>query len=230
MIDDGATSVCTYAAGQLTKLPATLLVTPSAGTGGSISPSTAQSIAYGATASFTVTADSGYSLDQVTGCGGSLVGGAYTTGAITADCTVTASFTADPVNGTCGSAHGQTLTAAPAINLCAAGTPSAVTGSGPWTWTWSCGGANGGTTATCSAEFQAAPAGPSGDLNGDGAVDIADALKALRIAAGIETAAPADLVSGDVAPLGGGMPAPDGVINIGDVVVILRKAVGLVSW
>src|SRR5438034_818013 len=34
----------------------------------------------------------GYHIASVTGCSGSLVGNTYTTGAITADCTVTASF------------------------------------------------------------------------------------------------------------------------------------------
>ncbi|MCB1824506.1 MAG: hypothetical protein KDJ54_07990, partial [Candidatus Competibacteraceae bacterium] len=46
----------------------------------------------GATTSFIVTPDSGYVIDSVTGCGGSLSRTAYTTGPITADCTVTASF------------------------------------------------------------------------------------------------------------------------------------------
>jgi hypothetical protein len=67
-------------------------VTPSAGTGGSINPDTPQSVDYGKDTSFTVTPETGYSIDTVEGCGGTLVGSTYTTGAITADCTVTASF------------------------------------------------------------------------------------------------------------------------------------------
>ena len=67
-------------------------VTPSAGEGGSISPDTPQSVDYGNTTSFTLTPDSGYGIDTVEGCGGSLNGNVYTTGAITEDCTVTASF------------------------------------------------------------------------------------------------------------------------------------------
>jgi hypothetical protein len=39
----------------------------------------------------------------------------------------------------------------PVANLCSAGTASAVSGTGPWTW--SCGGSNGGTTASCSASL-----------------------------------------------------------------------------
>ena len=56
---------------------------------------------------------------------------------------------ASPINGTCGSANGGTFTTAPTANLCSAGTATAVSGTGPWTW--SCIGSNGGTTANCSA-------------------------------------------------------------------------------
>jgi hypothetical protein len=68
-------------------------VTPTAGSGGSISPSSAQEIIENNTTSFTVTADSGYELDSVGGtCGGALSGSTYTTNAITSDCTVSATF------------------------------------------------------------------------------------------------------------------------------------------
>jgi M6 family metalloprotease-like protein/uncharacterized repeat protein (TIGR02543 family) len=70
----------------------------------------------------------------------------------------------------------------------------------------------------------------TGDITGDGTVDIADALKALRIAVGLETATTAQLAVADVAPLSGGKPAPDGIIDIADALVILEKSVGLVGW
>jgi hypothetical protein len=66
-------------------------VTASAGTGGSISPPSA-SVDHGSTTSFAITPDTGYSIANVTGCGGSLTGNHYTTGIITAACTVSASF------------------------------------------------------------------------------------------------------------------------------------------
>ncbi len=66
-------------------------VTSTAGTGGSISPES-QTVPHGATATFTLTPDTGYSVNEVTGCGGSLDGSTYTTGAITRACTVAASF------------------------------------------------------------------------------------------------------------------------------------------
>ncbi|MEI6206916.1 MAG: DUF1566 domain-containing protein [Desulfuromonadales bacterium] len=53
------------------------------------------------------------------------------------------------VDGTCGTANGTIITIAPTSNLCIAGTPSTVTGSGPWNW--SCSGSGGGANATCSA-------------------------------------------------------------------------------
>ncbi|MDA9941060.1 hypothetical protein N9C62_00460 [Luminiphilus sp.] len=68
-------------------------VTPSSGAGGSISPNSAQSVAEGSTASFTITPDGGYQIDSVGGtCGGSLSFSTYTTNAVAADCTVAASF------------------------------------------------------------------------------------------------------------------------------------------
>jgi uncharacterized delta-60 repeat protein len=53
---------------------------------------------YGSTSVCTITENEGYTLENVGGtCGGTLAGNTYTTNPITADCTVTASFTAGPV-------------------------------------------------------------------------------------------------------------------------------------
>ena len=71
---------------------------------------------------------------------------------------------------------------------------------------------------------------PSGDINDDGKVDIADALLALRAAVGIITPNQAQLAAGDLAPLVAGKPAPDGVIDIADAMLILEKAVGILTW
>lgn len=69
-------------------------VTPVAGAGGSITPSTPQAVNGGASTAFTIAADAAHVIDNVTGCGGTLAGDTYTTGVISADCTVTASFKA----------------------------------------------------------------------------------------------------------------------------------------
>ena len=76
----------------------TYTVTPSAGAGGSISPNTPRQVAQGNTTSFTVTPNSGFNVDTVTGCSGSLVGTIYTTGAITTNCSVAASFKEQPTS------------------------------------------------------------------------------------------------------------------------------------
>ncbi len=73
---------------------ATFTVMPSAGGGGTISPATLQTVADGATTSFTVTPNTGFSIVSVAGtCGGSLSGNTYLTVTITANCSVIATFT-----------------------------------------------------------------------------------------------------------------------------------------
>jgi glucose/arabinose dehydrogenase len=79
---------------------ATFNVTPVAGPGGTIKPPGVQVVPEGETFAFTVSPDNGFAIASVTGCGGSLAGSTYTTGPITADCTVTATFVADTVTYT----------------------------------------------------------------------------------------------------------------------------------
>jgi hypothetical protein len=74
----------------------------------------------------------------------------YTSATALNSLTVNAGSTAEatPVNGACGPANGTTSTVAPSVGLCSAGTASAVTGTGPWTW--QCTGSNSGTTSSCT--------------------------------------------------------------------------------
>lgn len=67
------------------------LVTATAATGGTITAANA-TVAHGETTTLTVVPEQGYDIGQVTGCGGSLSDSTYTTGPITAACTVTAGF------------------------------------------------------------------------------------------------------------------------------------------
>jgi hypothetical protein len=71
---------------------------------------------------------------------------------------------------------------------------------------------------------------PDGKITEAATVGIPDALKALQIAAGLSKPSADETLHGDVAPLVNGVPAPDGKIDIGDVVLVLRKAVGLVNF
>jgi len=77
--------------GTTPPLSASFTVTTTTATGGSLSPSSA-SVTNGQTFSFTVIPDIGYSITNVTGCGGSLNGNTYTTETITSACSVNATF------------------------------------------------------------------------------------------------------------------------------------------
>ena len=76
----------------------------------------------------------------------------------------------------------------------------------------------------------AAAAIPIGDLNGDRIVDIADALRALQISVGLFQSTVDERIRGDVAPLVTGKPSPDGVIDSGDVLIILKRLLALTTW
>jgi hypothetical protein len=74
------------------------IVTAKVGTGGIISPLNCE-VDYGDTITFALIPRRGYMIDSVTGCGGTLtrntfpsILSSYTTGAITNDCTVSATF------------------------------------------------------------------------------------------------------------------------------------------
>lgn len=69
-----------------------------------------------------------------------------------------------------------------------------------------------------------------GDLDQNGRVDIVDALRALKISVGLIQPTPADFQNGDIAPLVNGIPVPDGVLDVADALLILRKIVGVVSF
>ena len=72
---------------------------------------------------------------------------------------------------------------------------------------------------------------PDGDIDlGGGEPTIADALTCLKAAVGKVTPTAAQLRHGDVAPLNGGRPAPDGKITVGDAVVILERILGVSRW
>lgn len=86
------------------------VVTPLAGANGTITPNTPQQVNPGEHTQFTIVPDPGYVIGAVSGCGGSLDGLTYTTGAVVAHCTVTVDFLLDSVSHTVTPAagpHGQ---------------------------------------------------------------------------------------------------------------------------
>ncbi len=89
--------------------PVTYKVTPVNTSHGSITPLLQQVVEFNKTISFTVTPDNGYTILSVTGCGGTLVGNSYTTAPITADCTVTPTFSSTLLPVRIGTSYYQTL-------------------------------------------------------------------------------------------------------------------------
>jgi hypothetical protein len=72
------------------------------------------------------------------------------------------------------------------------------------------------------------------NANGNGSAQpptISDALKVLQAVVGNTELTAAELISYDVAPLGSdGTPAGNGAIDIADVILILRRSIGIGSW
>ncbi len=93
--------------------------------------------------------------------------------------------------------------------------------------------------AACAPQLAETVARPAGDVaprgTGDGRVDVADAVLALRASVGLEAPAPDDVFA-DVAPAERSSAVTfgegDGRVNIADAVLILRAAVGLetLAW
>ncbi len=71
------------------------VVSASAGANGAVSPLT-QNVNSGATTTVIVTANAGFRISSVVGCGGTLNNTIYTTAAITANCNISATFVANP--------------------------------------------------------------------------------------------------------------------------------------
>ncbi|MCW9014344.1 MAG: thrombospondin type 3 repeat-containing protein [Gammaproteobacteria bacterium] len=79
-------------------------------------------------------------------------------------------------------------------------------------------------------DLNSVPVSPDGDINNDGIVNVVDILIAQQILGGQLTPTSEQLAHGDVAPLISGVPTPDGQFNVGDLVVIMRKATGMIDF
>ncbi|HEV2702376.1 MAG TPA: kelch repeat-containing protein [Steroidobacteraceae bacterium] len=154
---DGTLTGSTYTTGTVTadctvtaSFIAQYTVTGTAGVGGTLSPASAL-VTSGATTTLTVTANSGYIIGSVTGCGGSLAGNTYTTGAVSANCTVTANFLAQ-YSVTATAVDGGTISPASAIVTAGSTTTFTVAATGnkgyPISSVTGCGGNLSGTTYT----------------------------------------------------------------------------------
>ena len=71
---------------------------------------------------------------------------------------------------------------------------------------------------------------PDGDVDGDGRVTIRDALTILRLVVSNNKPTDLQLAHGDIGPLLNGKINPKGKLEVVDAILILRKALGLLSW
>ena len=108
-------SACGGGGGSPAAGPTSYQVSATAGTGGTISPASAM-VNAASTTTLTVTVSSGYAISSVTGCGGTLSGNTYTTAAINAACTVTASFVAQYVVTATAGVRGAISPASATVN------------------------------------------------------------------------------------------------------------------
>ena len=121
-------------------------------------------VTHGQDASCTATPDTGYHFTSWSGdCAGT---GACQLTNVTSPRSVSATFTHDPVDATCGSAANGAVAFKPSANLCATGTPGTVLSAGGQ-HKWQCSGEYGGAAQQCSAPWQGA--GGNGNL---GAVQV----------------------------------------------------------
>ncbi len=173
----GAFTLAGGSPGRVAYFPISHTVTASASTnGGTITPPTA-TVYHGETTTFTVTPNTGYSTVAVdTTCGGgALTGAAYTTGAIMADCSATASFTPNLhtltlyTTGSGSVGGGGTFGFGTSNNVTAAANPgSTFTG-----WSGDCSGSATPTGVTmldrdmtCTATFASVPTATTGSATG----------------------------------------------------------------
>jgi len=85
-------------------------------------------------------------------------------GGVDVSCAATVQTSKGTVDGTCGPSANTTRPDTPAAGLCTSGEPSAVSGTGPWTW--SCSGSNGGAVASCAASKNSPTQAPGPMVNG----------------------------------------------------------------
>lgn len=152
----------------------TYAVTFTSGSNGKISGNATQTVSHGGSVTAVVAApDSGYHFVNWTGSSTSTLN-PLTISNVTSSQSFTANFALDPVNGICGSSNAAYVGTAPTTNFCSIGSASSITGTGPWHWT--CSGAYGGASASCSTAIL-----KPGDCDYDSTVTIAEVQSAINM-------------------------------------------------
>ena len=209
-------------------------VTPVSGMNGTIQPALLQVVEHGSAVSFTLTPAAGYRIATASGCGGTLKGAVYTTGSINADCSVSVAFAKDEftVSGTVTGVGG----------MISCGTPVSSGGASNCTIEPEHGFALTALTDN-GTDMLAAVKGNSyvipyvvGNHSvaatfGGRSYTVSDAVRAQQLVLGKLQVSNAEIGIYDLAPLGAdGRPHPDGVVDVGDVVIMLRRLVGILNW
>lgn len=230
------------------------ILTPSQNAGGSVTPATAQTVDSGTDQNFTITADPGYRIGSVlVDNAAQIVPAAATTfqvpfAVVAADHGIQATFVkiwnvastvagngSVDVSGTLVVDDGETpgYTFTPSSNKFQVGKilvddlpqiftkPATISGAVAFT-----------LPAVKAHESVSATFVPSGDLDENGTVDVADALKALRIFVEIQTPDSTDKAAMKIGPLdAAGVPTGGaGDPDLNDIILILKKAVAIVKW
>jgi len=230
------------------------ILTPSLSAGGTVTPATAQTVDSGTTRNFTITANPGFRIGSVLVDNAAMVVPAAATtfqvqlAAVAADHSIQAAFVkiwnvvstvagngSVDKSGTIVVDDGTTpsYTFTPSSNKFQAGkilvdnVPQAFTKPVTISGAISFALPPVKTDKTVSATFV-----PSGDLDENGAVEVADALKALKIFVNLQTPDITDKAAMKIGPLdAAGVPTGGaGDPDLNDIILILKKAVGIVNW
>ncbi len=218
----------------------TYTVTANAGGGGSITPAGTVYLPYGAEQTYSFTPNTGYSIADVKVDGVSKGGvSSYTFTNVIADHTIDVRFAVNIYTINATADLGGSITPAGAVSLPFGSEQTYVftPESGYFIDTVKIDNQSVGMVTsytftnlrayhTITVEF-ARPDGVIDPTNRTGIPNIGDALIALTIAMGDITPTPHQLKHADVAPLVNGVPKPDGIIDIRDVLLTLRRVVGL---
>jgi hypothetical protein len=220
----------------------TFSLTATAASGGSITPAGTTSVTSGGSQTYSITAQTGYHILDVKIDGASQ--GAvtsYTFNNVTAGHTIDATFAVDTFTITATANSGGTISPAGATALNYGASQS-------YTITPDAGyvlidvrvdqvsvGKQGGYTFnnltsghTIEAIFGAD--GVVDPSNTTGVPQLGDALIVLTAALGDATLTPAQIKKVDTTPISNGVPQPDGKVDLLDVLMILRRIVGLEKW